>query len=70
MSKYRVLWEFIRASGEPELTLTFSQIADIAGVPLDHSFLKYKNELTEYGYEVKRISVKGQTVVFAEKEQA
>lgn len=40
MSKYRVLWEFIRASGEPELTLTFSQIADIAGVPLDHSFLK------------------------------
>lgn len=70
MSKYRVLWGFIRASGKPELTLTFSQIADIAGVPLDHSFLKYKNELPEYGYEVKRISVKGQTVVFAEKEQA
>lgn len=70
MSKYRVLWEFIRASGEPELTLTFLQIADIAGVPLDHSFLKYKNELPEYGYEVKRISLKGQTVVFAGKEQA
>lgn len=41
----------------------------IAGVPLDHSFLKYKKELCNYGYEVSKISMKAQTVHFS-KQQA
>lgn len=38
----------------------------IAGVPLDHSFLKYKKELCNYGYEVSKISMKAQTVHFSQ----
>ena len=41
----------------------------IAGVPLDHSFLKYKKELCNYGSEVSKISMKAQTVHFS-KQQA
>ena len=36
----------------------------IAGIPIDHSFLRYKKELTDYGYQVGKISMKEQTVVF------
>lgn len=68
MSKYDKLWKHIAASGAPELTLTFDEIGEIAGVPIDHSFLKYKKELEGYGYEAVRISMKAQTVLFARKE--
>lgn len=46
------------------LKLTFDEIKDIVGIPIDHSFLKYKKELIEYGYQVGKISMKEQTVVF------
>ena len=68
MSKYDILWRHIQKSGKPQLTLTFDDIQKIAGVPIDHSFLKYKKELPEYGYEVKKISMKAQTVIFCGKE--
>ncbi len=64
MSKYNPLWEFVRKSGAASLKLTFDEIQQIAGVPIDHSFLRYKKELTEYGYQVGKISMKGQTVEF------
>ena len=64
MSKYNTLWACIHEGGKPQLTLTFDEISQIAGVPLDHSFLKYKKELCSYGYEVVKISVKTQTVLF------
>ena len=67
MSKYNALWEYIRANGKPQMVLTFDEIEQIAGVPLDHSFLKYKKEPEEYGYAVKKISMKGRTVLFAGK---
>ena len=44
--------------------LNFVEIGSIAGVPIDHSFLKYKKELTQYGWEVGKISMKAQTVLF------
>ena len=69
MSKYDVLWKYIQASGQPQLTLTFDEIAEISGIPLDHSFLKYKKELLAYGYEVGKISMKAQTVFFTETER-
>ena len=64
MSKYDALWAYVQKDGSPTLKLTFEQIQEIAGVPIDHSFLKYKKELTDYGYQVGKISMKEQTVVF------
>ena len=64
MSKYEKLWSFIRESGKPQIVLSFDEIAQISGVPIDHSFLKYKKELAEYGYAVGKISLKAQTVLF------
>ena len=64
MSKYNALWEYIQKKGEESIRLTFEEIQDIEGIPIDHSFLKYKKELTEYGYQVGKISMKEQTVMF------
>ena len=64
MSKYDALWTYVQKDGSPTLKLTFAQIQEIAGIPIDHSFLKYKKELTDYGYQVGKISMKEQTVAF------
>ena len=64
MSKYNSLWEYIQKNGVQSFSLTFDEIQNIAGVPIDHSFLKYKKELTEYGYQVGKISMKEQTIIF------
>ncbi|MDD3393110.1 MAG: hypothetical protein EOM28_07980 [Clostridia bacterium] len=64
MSKFNLLWEYVQKSGSQSLQLTFDEIKDIAGIPIDHSFLNYKKELTEYGYQVGKISLKAQTVMF------
>ena len=64
MSKYDALWAYIQRSDRQQLTLTFDEIGQIAKAPLDHSFLKYKKELLEFGYEVEKISMKNQTVIF------
>lgn len=69
MSKYDALWTYIQKSGRPQLTLTYDEIGQIAGVPLDHSFLRYKKELLSYGYEVSKISMKAQTVLFIKREE-
>ena len=69
MRKYDALWHYIRESGDAQMTLTFDEIHRIAGVPIDHSFLKYKRELTEYGWVVQKISMKAQTVHFAKMIQ-
>ena len=64
MSKYDALWNYVRGSGKDSLQLSFEEIGAIAGAPLDHSFLSYKKELPHYGYQVGKISMKGQTVLF------
>lgn len=64
MSKYEPLWNWINENGTSSFKLTFSEIEKIAGVPIDHSFLKYKNELEMFGYKVVKISMKEQTVTF------
>lgn len=64
MSKYERLWRYLGEQTEPSLTLTFDEIEAIAGIPIDHSFLRYKKELTAYGYQVKKISMKGQQAFF------
>ena len=67
MSKYNALWEYVKNSGKQSLKLTFDEIQNIAGVPIDHSFLNFKKELTNYGYRVRKISMKEKSVSF-EKE--
>lgn len=64
MSKYEPLWRYIGNCNKEAFTLTFAQIAEIIGVPLDHSFLRHKKELTEHGYTVGKISMKEQKVTF------
>ena len=64
MSKYDALWAYVQKDGSPTLKLTFAQIQEIAGIPIDHSFLKCKKELTDYGYQVGKISMKERTVIF------
>ena len=65
MSKYAPLWEYVKGEQGPVLTLTFDRIQQIAGIPIDHSFLTYKKELLAYG----KISMKGRTVRFEKKEE-
>ena len=43
--------------------LTYEDIRRVLGFDIDHSFLKYKKELLEYGYEVVKISIKEKYVL-------
>ena len=64
MHSYQPLWEWLARRNEETVTLTFSEIAGIAGVPMNHSFLNEKKELTAYGWRVDKISLKAKTVTF------
>lgn len=64
MSKYEILWKHLESSGEQLVKLSFAQIQGILGFEIDHSFLNYKKELTQYGYQVGKISLKEKTVIF------
>jgi len=68
MSKYNPLWEFLKTNGQAQVKLTFEEIHNILGLELDHSFLNYKKELIQYGYQVGKISLKEKTVVFNKME--
>ena len=64
MSKYQPLWEHIQAIDTDKLSLSYGEIESILGFPIGHSFLTYKKELPAYGWNVKKISMKEQTVLF------
>lgn len=63
MSKYDPLWKWISENLKETEKLTYSQIEEILGFSIDHSFLTYKKELLEYGYKVGKISMKEKTVM-------
>lgn len=63
MSKYEPLWKYINDNNKETYKLTFNEIKEVLGFDIDHSFLKYKMELKEYGYEVEKISLKEKTVI-------
>lgn len=65
MSKYEPLWNYILKNSKQVLKLSYEEIKDILGFEIDHSFLMYKKELNEYGYEVSKISMKEKTVTFS-----
>lgn len=64
MSKYQPLWEHIQTIDADKLRLSYGEIESILGFPIDHSFLTYKKELLDYGWNVKKISMKEETVLF------
>jgi len=63
MSKYEPLWRYIKDNQKLEYKLTYEEIRNILGFDIDHSFLKYKKELLEYGYEITKISIKEKFVL-------
>ena len=63
MSKYEPLWRYIKDNQKLEYKLTYEEIRNILGFDIDHSFLKYKKELLEYGYEITKISIKDKYVL-------
>ena len=69
MSKYEALWERIGKSGKENLVLSYGEIEEILGFPIDHSFLNFKKELIDYGYAVKKISMKNNTVEFEKMKE-
>lgn len=65
MSKYEPLWKAISQRTENSFALTYAEIEQILGFPIDHAFLTFKKELPAYGYdEVGKISMKARTVAF------
>lgn len=64
MSKYEPLWNYIKNNNKDSYKLTYEELENILGFPIDHSFLTYKKELISYGYEVVKISMKDKTVLF------
>ncbi len=67
MSKYNKLWELISNNGQDNQVLSFDEIEKALGFPIDHSFLTYKKELLDYGYIVKKISMK-ERIILVSKE--
>lgn len=64
MSKYQPLWEYIKKNNKEVYKLSYDDIKDILGFDINHSFLKYKKELLDYGYCVEKISLKEKIVFF------
>lgn len=64
MSKYSKLWDYIKTQECDSLKLSYEEIEQIAGVPIDHSFLTYKKELLEFGWSLKKIYMKDKCVEF------
>lgn len=63
MSKYEKLWNYIKENNKDEYQLSYDEIKNISGFEIDHSFLKYKKELMNYGYEVAKISLKEKYII-------
>ena len=68
MSKFSPLWEYVAGQQGSGLLLSFAQVEEICGLPIDHSFLNCKKELLAYGWQVKKISLKQQTVALEKLE--
>lgn len=64
MSKYEPLWKYLKENNKEDYKLSYEEIRNILGFDIDHSFLTYKKELYEYGYEVGKISMKEKKIIF------
>jgi hypothetical protein len=64
MSKYEPLWKHIQEDGRDIFRLTFEEIKVILGFEIDHSFLTYKKETAQFGYQVDKIFMKEKHITF------
>ena len=64
MSKYDPLWNYLKKNSKDNYKLSYEEIKNILGFDIDHSFLTYKKETKEYGYEAHKISMKEKTIIF------
>lgn len=64
MSKYEPLWKYLKDNNKENYKLSYDEIKNIIGFEIDHSFLNYKKEAKDFGYEVSKISMKEKTVIF------
>lgn len=64
MSKYEPLWIYLKENQKESYKLSYEEIRKILKFDIDHSFLAYKKESKEYGYEVGKISMKEKTIIF------
>ena len=64
MNKYEPLWKYLKENNKENYKLSYEEIENILGFNIDHSFLNYKKESKEYGYDVGKISIKAKTIVF------
>ena len=64
MSKYEPLWKYLKENKKEIYKLSYEEIKSILGFDIDHSFLTYKKEAKEYGYEVYKISMKEKVIIF------
>ena len=64
MSKYEPLWKYLKDNNKETYKLSYEEIQSILGFKIDHSFLTYKKESKEFGYEVEKISMKDKYIFF------
>jgi len=64
MSKYEPLWKYLKQNDKENYKLSYNEIKNILEFEIDHSFLNYKKEAKDYGYEVGKISMKEKNVSF------
>ena len=64
VSKYEPLWKYLKDNNKENYKLSYEEIKNIIGFEIEHSFLTYKKEAKEFGYEVGKISMKEKTVIF------
>jgi hypothetical protein len=64
MSKYEKLWKYLQNDNSNILKLTFEEVKNITEFGIEHSFLTYKKEATQFGYQVGKISLKEKYITF------
>lgn len=70
LSKYEPLWKYLENHGDRQIRLSFDEIKSILGFDINHSFLTYKKESVQFGYQVGKISLKKKHVDFSKLEQS
>ena len=63
MSRYERLWLYLKDNNLDEYKMSFEEINNILGFSIDHSFLKYKKDCLNYGYQVIKIRLKEKFVL-------
>ena len=58
----------ILKNNKEEYKLSFEEVKRITGFDFDHAFLTYKKELPNYGYELKKLSLKEKWVWIIKKK--